>query len=65
MEVDGIVDSDLSFNKKSGVYLRSDLEVYAYYFKKESTYSDRLAEMRLKPGTVGLSGGITERVYVF
>ena len=65
MEVDGIVDSDLSFNKKSGVYLISDLEVYAYYFKKESTYSDRLAEMRLKPDTVGLSGGITGRVYVF
>ena len=57
MEVGGIVDSDLSFNKKSEVYLISDLEVYAYYFKKESTYSDRLAEMRLKPDTIGLSGG--------
>ena len=42
MEVGGIVDSDLSFNKKSEVYLISDLEVYAYYFKKESTYSDNL-----------------------
>ena len=56
MEVDGIADSDLSFNKKSEVSLIYDLQVFAWYFKKESTYSDILAEMRLKPDTIGLSG---------
>ena len=44
MEVDGIVDSDLSFIKKSDVSLIYDLQVFAWYFK-ESTYS------------IGLSGG--------
>ena len=28
-----------------------------WYFKKQSTYCDRLAEMQLKPDTLGLSGG--------
>ena len=57
MEVDGITDSDLSFNKKSEVSLIYDLQVFAWYFKKESTYSDKLAEMQLKPDTIGVSGG--------
>ena len=56
MEVGGIADSDLSFNKKSEVSLIYDLQVFAWYFKKESTFSDILAEMRLKPDTIGLSG---------
>ena len=56
MEVDGIADSDLSFNKKFEVSLIYDLQVLTWYFKKESTYSDKLADMQLKPGTIGLSG---------
>ena len=52
MKVDGTVDSDLSFNKKSEVSLVYDLEVLALYFKKESTYSDSFAEMYLKPDTI-------------
>ena len=56
MEVDGIADSDLSFNKKSEVSLIYDLQVFTWYFKKESTYSDKLAEIQLKPDTIGLSG---------
>ena len=58
MEVDGIADSDLSFNNKSEVSLIYDLQVFAWYFKKESTYSDKLAEIQLKPDTAGLKGGI-------
>ena len=57
MEVNGIVDSDLSFNKKSELYIINDLQIFAWYFKKESADSDRLAEMELKPDTIGLSGG--------
>ena len=57
VEVDGIVDSDLSFIKKSDVSLIFDLQVFAWYFKKESTYSHRLANMQLKPDTIGPSGG--------
>ena len=57
MEVDGIADSDLSFNKKSEVSLIYDLQVFASYFKKDSTYSHKLAEMQLNPDTIGLSGG--------
>ena len=56
MEVDGIVDNDLSLNKKSEVSLIYNLQDFAWYFKKESTYSDRHAEMQLKPDTIGLSG---------
>ena len=55
MEVEGPVGSDLSFNKKSEVSLIYDLQVLVQYFK-ESTYSDRFAEMQLKPDTIGLSG---------
>ena len=57
MEVDGILNSDLNFSEKSKVSLIYDLQVLPWYFKKESTYSDRLAEMQLKPDTIGLSGG--------
>ena len=57
MEVNGIVDSDLNFNKKSELYIIYDLQIFAWYFKKESTDSDRLTEMELKPDTNGLSGG--------
>ena len=53
MEVNVTVDSDLSFNKKSEMSLIYDLQVLAWYFKKESTY----AEMNLKPHNIGLSGG--------
>ena len=55
MEVDGIVDSDLSLNKKSEVSVICDLQILACYLKK-STYSDRLAEMQLKPDTIDLRG---------
>ena len=55
MEVDGIVDSDLSLNKKSEVSVICDLQILACHFKK-STYSDRLAEMLLKPDTFDLRG---------
>ena len=58
MEVDGKLDSKLSFNKKPEVSLIYDLQDFAYYFKKESTYSNRLAiMMQLKPDTIGLGGG--------
>ena len=57
MEVDGKLDSNLSFNKKPEVSLIYDLQDFAYYFKKESTYSNRLAKMQLKPDTIGLGGG--------
>ena len=57
MEVDDIADSDLSFNKKSEVSLIHDQQVFAWYFKKVSTYSDRLAEIQLKPDTTSLRGG--------
>lgn len=43
MNVDGIVDSDLTF----------DLQVLAWYFKKESTYP----EIHLMPDCTGPSGG--------
>ena len=56
MEVDVIVESDLSFNEKSEVSLIYDLQALAWYLKKESTYSDRLAKMHLKPDTIGLNG---------
>ena len=46
MEVDGTVDRDLSFNKKSEVSL---IYALAWYFKEESPYSDWFAEMQLKP----------------
>ena len=55
MEVDGIVDSDLSLNKKSEVSVICDLQILACYLKK-STYSDRLAEMQLKSDTIDLRG---------
>ena len=54
-EVDGIVDSDLSFNRKSTKSLIYDLQVFACYFKVP-TYSDRLAKIQLKPDTIGLGG---------
>ena len=57
MEVDDIADSDLSFNKKPEVSLIHEQQIFAWYFKKEPTYSDRLAEIQLKPDTTGLSGG--------
>ena len=57
MEVDGTVDGDLSFNKKSEVSPIYDMQVFARYFKKEPTYSHRLVEMQLRPDTIGLSGG--------
>ena len=57
MEVDGKLDSNLSFNKKPEVSLIYDLQDFAYYFKKESTYSNRLAMMQLKSDTIGLGGG--------
>ena len=34
-----------------------DLQVLAWYFKKQSIYFNRLAEMHLKPDTICLSGG--------
>ena len=57
MEVDGKLDSNLSFNKKPEVSLIYDLQDFAYYFKKESTYSNGLAMMQLKPDTIDLGGG--------
>ena len=57
IEFDGIVDSDSSFNKKSEVSQIYDFQVFAWYFKKELTCSDRLAEPQLKPDTIDLSGG--------
>ena len=56
MEVDGIADTGLRFNRKSEVSLIYDLQVFAWYFKKGSTYYYRLAEMQLKPYTTGLRG---------
>ena len=57
MEVDVIVESDLSFNEKSEMSLIYDLQALAWHLRKESTYSDRLAKMHLKPDTIGLKGG--------
>ena len=57
MEVDGTKDSDLNFNIKPKMSLICDLQVLAWYFKKEQTYSDRFAEMQLLTNTIGLSGG--------
>ena len=56
MEVDVIVESDLSFNEKSEVSLIYYWQALAGYLKKESTYSDKLAKMHLKPDTIGLNG---------
>ena len=56
MEVNGTVDSDLSFNKKSEVFLIFDLHVFAWYLKNVS-HSGRFAEMQWKPDAIGLSGG--------
>ena len=61
--MNAIVDSDLSFNKKSELYIINDLQIFAWYFKKESADSDRLAEMELKPDTIGLSGGNFQKVH--
>ena len=58
MEVDGTVDSDVSFNNHSEVYLTYDLQVLVWYFKNGSAYSDRFAEMQFKLGTFGLNSGI-------
>ena len=58
MEVDGTVNSDLSLNKMCQVSLIFDLQVLAWYFKKKLAYSDRFADMQLKPGNVGQSRGI-------
>ena len=56
MNVDGIVDSDIIF----------DLQVLAWYFKEESTYSDRFDVNQLKPGTMVLSGGnFSNHTYIF
>ena len=56
MNVDGIVDSDLTF----------DLQVLAWYFKEESTYSDRFDVNQLKPDTIVLSRGhFSNHTYVF
>ena len=65
MEVDGIVDSDLSLNKTSQVSLIYDFQVLAWYFKKESRYSDKLTEMQLKPDTVDLSEGNFQGIFLF
>ena len=65
MEVDGIVDSDLSLNKTSQVSLIYDFQVLAWYFKKESKYSDKLTEMQLKPDTIGLSEGNLSKHFSF
>ena len=64
IEVDGIVDSDLSLNKTSQVSLIYDFQVLAWYFK-ESKYSDRLTEMQLKPDTVDLSEGNFQGIFLF
>ena len=53
IEVDGTVDKDLSYNTKSEVSLINDLQVLAWYFKKESTYP----EIHLMPDCTGPSGG--------
>ena len=58
MEVDGAVNSDLSLNKMCEVPLIFDLQVLVWYFKKKSAYSDRFAEMQLKPGNTSQSGRI-------
>ena len=58
MEVDGAVDSDLRFNKKPEVSLIYDLQVLAWYFKRDSAYSGKFPETQLKPDPVGLSDGI-------
>ena len=63
MEVDGTVNSDLSF--MSAVSLMCDLQVLLWYFKKQSKHSDRFAEMQLKSDTIGLSGGNFFRVFMF
>ena len=57
-EIDGTVNSDFSFNKKPEVPLIYNLKVLTWYFKKELAYSDRFAEMQLKPNTVGLKDEI-------
>ena len=54
---DGTTDSDLRFNKKSELSEVYDLQVLAWYFKKESRYAHRFAEIQLKPDTIGLIGG--------
>ena len=57
MGADGTVDGDLNFIKKCEVFLIYELQVLAWYFKKESTYSDRFAEMQLRPDTIFPSSG--------
>ena len=47
----------LSFNKNSEVFLINDSQVFAWYFKKDSKYSDRIGQMQLKSDTIGLSSG--------
>ena len=58
MEVDGTVNSDLSLNKMCEVPLIFDLQVLVWYFKKKLAYSDRFADMQLKPGNTSQSGRI-------
>ena len=67
MEVDGKVESDSSLSKNSEVSLIYDLQVLAWYFKKEWTYCDRFAEMQLKPYTIGWSTCVVDfqSIYVF
>ena len=58
MEVDGTVDSDWSFNKKSELSLIYDLQVLAWYFKRMPAHSDKFAETRLKLDTASLDDEI-------
>lgn len=65
MEGDGTVDNNLSLNKTSEVYLIYDMQVLAWYFTKELTYSNRFAEMQWNPDTIGLIGRIFQSIYAF
>ena len=47
----------LSVNQHPEVFLINDSQVFAWYFKKDSKYSDRIGQMQLKSDTIGLSSG--------